>query len=78
MAKAGMPTQIIDGMFNRDTAAQAPRTMMQSAGPPGAIFVGNDNAWGQRNAATLMSTKSQYDLLETSPPQPRPLMGCVP
>ena len=32
---------IIDGMYNRETAAQATRTLMEQATPPDAIFVGN-------------------------------------
>ncbi|OAN68917.1 LacI family transcriptional regulator [Jannaschia sp. EhC01] len=32
-----------DGMFNRDTAADAARAMMESPTPPDAIFVGNDH-----------------------------------
>ena len=35
------PAGTIDGMYNRDTAAQAARTLMQDA--PDAIFVGNDH-----------------------------------
>ncbi|WP_296432338.1 LacI family DNA-binding transcriptional regulator [Yoonia sp.] len=40
---AGKAPQIIDGMFDRDTAAAATRTLMESATPPDAIFVGNDH-----------------------------------
>lgn len=32
-----------DGMFQRETAAEAAREMMESAQPPDAIFVGNDH-----------------------------------
>lgn len=32
-----------DGMFRRETAAEAARDMMESAQPPDAIFVGNDH-----------------------------------
>ncbi|PUB11342.1 LacI family DNA-binding transcriptional regulator [Yoonia sediminilitoris] len=37
------PHQIIDGMYNRDTASQATRDLMDSLTPPDAIFVGNDH-----------------------------------
>ena len=44
LAAAGMePHAMIDGMFNRDTAAEAARRMMDAATPPDAIFVGNDH-----------------------------------
>ena len=33
----------IDGMYDRDTAATAARTLVDSATPPDAIFVGNDH-----------------------------------
>lgn len=38
-----IPTAIIDGMYDRDTAAQATRDLMNSDTPPDAIFVGNDH-----------------------------------
>ena len=37
------PLEIIDGMYNRDVAAKAARTLMARAVPPDAIFVGNDH-----------------------------------
>jgi len=37
------PTHIIDGMYNRDTAAEAARQLMALPDPPDAIFVGNDH-----------------------------------
>ncbi|MFN4098510.1 MAG: LacI family DNA-binding transcriptional regulator [Pararhodobacter sp.] len=44
LARHGLePTAIIDGMFDRDTAARAARTMMALPVPPDAIFVGNDH-----------------------------------
>ncbi len=46
LAEAGMTPQIIDGMFDRDTASAATRTLMQGAHPPDAIFVGNDHMAG--------------------------------
>jgi len=39
----GIDVQVIDGMFDRDTAIAATRTLMESATPPDAIFVGNDH-----------------------------------
>lgn len=39
----GISPQIIDGMYDRETAAAAAQTMMDSATPPDAIFVGNDH-----------------------------------
>ena len=39
----GVTPQIIDGMYDRETAAAAAQTMMDSATPPDAIFVGNDH-----------------------------------
>jgi DNA-binding LacI/PurR family transcriptional regulator len=43
LATAGIVPQVIDGMFDREIAAAATRTMMQGATPPDAIFVGNDH-----------------------------------
>ncbi len=44
LAKHGLaPTHLIDGMYNRDTAAEAARQLMSLAEPPDAIFVGNDH-----------------------------------
>ena len=43
LAAAGMTPQVIDGMFDRENAAAATRTMMKGATPPDAIFVGNDH-----------------------------------
>ena len=44
LAEAGLsPHAMIDGMFNRDTAAEAARELMDSPDPPDAIFVGNDH-----------------------------------
>lgn len=37
------PLAIIDGMYDRDIAAQATRDLMARAVPPDAIFVGNDH-----------------------------------
>ncbi len=37
------PLMIIDGMYDRDTAAQAARDLMNAPTPPDAIFVGNDH-----------------------------------
>ncbi|NNL17537.1 MAG: LacI family DNA-binding transcriptional regulator, partial [Boseongicola sp.] len=37
------PTHVIDGMYNRDTAAEAARQLMTLSEPPDAIFVGNDH-----------------------------------
>ncbi len=43
LAQHGITPHIIDGMFNRETAAAAAQAMMESASPPDAIFVGNDH-----------------------------------
>ncbi|MGY6549936.1 MAG: LacI family DNA-binding transcriptional regulator [Roseinatronobacter sp.] len=44
LAEAGLaPTAIMDGMFDRDTAARAARDLMTATTPPDAIFVGNDH-----------------------------------
>ncbi len=44
LASHGMhPLDVIDGMFSRDTATQATRTLMSAHIPPDAIFVGNDH-----------------------------------
>ncbi|MEJ8563112.1 LacI family DNA-binding transcriptional regulator [Yoonia sp. GPGPB17] len=43
LAEHGVSPQIVDGMFDRETAAIATQTMMESAAPPDAIFVGNDH-----------------------------------
>lgn len=44
LAEAGQaPLAVLDGMFDRDTAATAARQLMQRADPPDAIFVGNDH-----------------------------------
>jgi len=44
LAEAGAePLAIIDGMYDRETAAQAARDLMSTAQPPDAIFVGNDH-----------------------------------
>lgn len=37
------PVTITDGMYDRETAAQAARDMMDHSTPPDAIFVGNDH-----------------------------------
>jgi DNA-binding LacI/PurR family transcriptional regulator len=37
------PVEVIDGMYDRDTAAAATRLLMARDGPPDAIFVGNDH-----------------------------------
>jgi len=39
----GMQPQVVDGMFDRDTACAATRTLMDRGTPPDAIFVGNDH-----------------------------------
>ncbi len=44
LAAHGMqPVAIIDGMYDRETAAHATRDLMNAATPPDAIFVGNDH-----------------------------------
>lgn len=43
LSQHGISPQIIDGMFDRETAAAAAQTMMETASPPDAIFVGNDH-----------------------------------
>lgn len=44
LAAAGRtPVSVIDGMFDRATAAEATRTLMALPQPPDAIFVGNDH-----------------------------------
>ncbi|MDE3080224.1 MAG: LacI family DNA-binding transcriptional regulator [Paracoccaceae bacterium] len=44
LAQAGLePLAVIDGMYDRDTAAAAARSLMDRADPPDAIFVGNDH-----------------------------------
>ena len=44
LAAAGRtPVAVIDGMFDRTTAAEATRTLMALPQPPDAIFVGNDH-----------------------------------
>ena len=44
LAEAGLsPHAMVDGMFNRDTAAAAARELMDAPEPPDAIFVGNDH-----------------------------------
>ena len=43
LAQHGITPQIIDGLFDRETASVAAQTMMESATPPDAIFVGNDH-----------------------------------
>lgn len=44
LAEAGLePHVMIDGMFNRDTAADAACRLMHAPAPPDAIFVGNDH-----------------------------------
>lgn len=44
LAEAGLsPHAMVDGMFNRDTAAAAARDLMDAPEPPDAIFVGNDH-----------------------------------
>ncbi|EBA13272.1 LacI family DNA-binding transcriptional regulator [Roseobacter sp. CCS2] len=43
LARHDITPQIIDGMFDRETAAAAAQAMMESATPPDAIFVGNDH-----------------------------------
>lgn len=44
LASANMvPHAVMDGKYDRDTAAAAARQMMDAASPPDAIFVGNDH-----------------------------------
>lgn len=44
LAEAGqVPLAVIDGMYDRATAAQAARDLMAMPTPPDAIFVGNDH-----------------------------------
>jgi DNA-binding LacI/PurR family transcriptional regulator len=43
VAEHGHTAQVIDGMFDRETASAATRTLMQNDTPPDAIFVGNDH-----------------------------------
>jgi DNA-binding LacI/PurR family transcriptional regulator len=44
LAAAGRePVALIDGMYDRDTAARAARDLMAGPTPPDAIFVGNDH-----------------------------------
>ncbi len=43
LAQHGITPQIIDGMYERETAAAAAQSMMDSSTPPDAIFVGNDH-----------------------------------
>jgi len=44
LAEAGMaPHAMVDGMYDRDTAAAAGQALMEAAEPPDAIFVGNDH-----------------------------------
>jgi DNA-binding LacI/PurR family transcriptional regulator len=44
MAAAGVkPVEMIDGMYNRETAAEVARGLFAGPGPPDAIFVGNDH-----------------------------------
>ncbi len=38
-----LPLDVIDGMYTRDAASQATRSLMARADPPDAIFVGNDH-----------------------------------
>jgi DNA-binding LacI/PurR family transcriptional regulator len=38
-----VPVEVIDGMYDRDTAAAATRRLMARDDPPDAIFVGNDH-----------------------------------
>ena len=52
MAAAGLdPVAMVDGMYNRDTAAEAARALCAGADRPDAIFVGNDHmAFGVMDA----------------------------
>jgi DNA-binding LacI/PurR family transcriptional regulator len=44
MAAAGVePVAMIDGMYNRETAAEVARELFAGSAPPDAIFVGNDH-----------------------------------
>ncbi len=43
LAAAGVTPQVIDGMYDRDTASAATRQLMGTDTPPDAIFVGNDH-----------------------------------
>jgi DNA-binding LacI/PurR family transcriptional regulator len=42
-AAGRVPSAIIDGMYDRDTAIRATRALMARTDPPDAIFVGNDH-----------------------------------
>jgi len=43
LARQGITPQIIDGKYDREVAAAAAQSMMDSSTPPDAIFVGNDH-----------------------------------
>ena len=43
LLQAGMMPQLIDVMYNRETAVEATETLMAGPNPPDAIFVGNDH-----------------------------------
>ena len=44
LAEAGIaPSHVIDGMYNRETAAEAARTIFAGPDRPDAVFVGNDH-----------------------------------
>jgi DNA-binding LacI/PurR family transcriptional regulator len=64
LAEAGMePHDVVDGMFDRDTALAAARQLMQAAIPPDAIFVGNDHmAFAVMDALRGMGVRVPQDI----------------
>lgn len=64
LAEAGLsPHAMVDGMFNRDTAAAAARELMDAPDPPDAIFVGNDHmAFAVMDALRGMGLRVPHDV----------------
>lgn len=64
LAEQGMePCAIIDGMYDRDSAADAARQLMNAATAPDAIFVGNDHmAFAVMDALRLMGLRVPQDI----------------
>ena len=57
------PLDVIDGMYNRDTAAEAARTLLARPDKPDAIFVGNDHmAFAVMDALRQISTQIPQDV----------------
>ncbi|MGY6695775.1 MAG: LacI family DNA-binding transcriptional regulator [Roseinatronobacter sp.] len=57
------PHAMVDGMFNRDTAAAAAHALMDSSDPPDAIFVGNDHmAFAVMDALRAMGLRVPLDV----------------